>query len=337
LESPASKPLTGNDLVAATRPFAKEKRAHSWFHLATTFALLISLLGCAAYLPWSLWPLRVFAGLAGALVMVRAFIIYHDFQHGAILRGSLLAKAVLYPFGMLFFMGPKYWRETHNFHHAHVSTFSHSAPGSFPILTVEMYRKSTWGQRLNYAIMRHPLTILLAYITVFLFSHGIEPFVKQPLKHWSAGVALLVHGGLIATLWLTGGWDAALLGFILPYAFSAALGAYMFYAQHNFRGVKVLGEQEWSVTEAALKSSSYMKLPRILDWLTGSIGFHHIHHVNSTIPFYRLREAMAAIPELQQPLVTTLRPSDVIHSLRLKVWDPAQSRMISFREARRAA
>ncbi len=80
-----------------------------------------------------------------------------------------------------------------------------------------------------------------------------------------------------------------------------------------------------------------MKLPRILDWLTGSIGFHHIHHVNSTIPFYRLREAMAAIPELQQPLVTTLRPSDVIHSLRLKVWDPAQSRMISFREARRAA
>lgn len=327
--------LTGNDLVAATRPFARERRALSWFHLVTTFMLLIGLLGSAAYLPWL--PVRIAAGFAGALVMVRAFIIYHDFQHGAILRGSTLAKLVLYPFGMLFFMGPKYWRETHNFHHAHVSTFSHSAPGSFPILTVEMYRKSTWGERLNYRIMRHPLTLLLAYVTVFLFSHGIEPFLKHPLKHWAAGAAILVHGGLIAALWLTGGADAALLGFIAPYTFSAALGAYMFYAQHNFRGVKVLDESEWSVSAAALQSSSYMKLPRILDWLTGSIGFHHIHHVNSTIPFYRLRETMAAIPELQHPKITTLRPGDVIHSLGLKLWDPARDRMVSFREARRAA
>lgn len=134
--------------------------------------------------------------------------------------------------------------------------------------------------------------------------------MKHPLKHWAAGAAMLVHGGLIAALWFAGGADAALLGFIAPYTFSAALGAYMFYAQHNFRGVKVLDEKDWSVTDAALKSSSYMKLPRILDWMTGSIGFHHIHHVNSTIPFYRLREAMAAIPELQKPLVTTLKPSD---------------------------
>lgn len=92
--------LTGNDLVAATRPFAREKRALSWFHLITTFTLLIGLLGSAAFLPWL--PVRIATGFVGALVMVRAFIIYHDFQHGAILRGSTLAKLVLYPFGMLF-------------------------------------------------------------------------------------------------------------------------------------------------------------------------------------------------------------------------------------------
>ena len=97
-------------------------------------------------------------------------------------------------------------------------------------------------------------------------------------------------------------------------------------------GVKVLGEKEWSVTEAALKSSSYMKLPRILDWLTGSIGFHHIHHVNSTIPFYRLREAMAAIPELQSPGTTTLRPSDIVKCFSLKLWDPNLGKMVGYPE-----
>ena len=110
------------------------------------------------------------------------------------------------------------------------------------------------------------------------------------------------------------------------------LGSYLFYAQHNFPGVLFRKNVEWSYTSAALESSSFMKLNPFMQWVTANIGFHHIHHLNSKIPFYRLPEAMAAIPELQKAKVTTLKPSDIVACLHLKVWDAESNRMIGFDE-----
>src|SRR5690606_10623793 len=155
-------------------------------------------------------------------------------------------------------------------------------------------------------------------------------------KHWTSGASILMHVGLIAALWIIGGPWTAFFAFWLPYALAAILGAYLFYAQHNFPGMEVLPPEEWNRTEAAMRSTSYMRMNPFLAWCTGQIAFHHVHHPNSAIPFYRLKEAMRAIPELQSPRVTTLRPRDIRACFKLKLWDDRQKRMVSFKEARAA-
>ena len=133
------------------------------------------------------------------------------------------------------------------------------------------------------------------------------------------------------TLFMTGGWTALVLGQLLPHFVMDALGSYLFYAQHNFPGVSFADKDGWTYEKAALESSIYMKMNPVLAWFTANIGYHHIHHLNHRIPFYRLPEVLAAIPELQAPKTTTLRPSDIVRCLKLKVWDVAQQRMVGVR------
>ena len=127
----------------------------------------------------------------------------------------------------------------------------------------------------------------------------------------------------------------AFFSFLLPFAIAAASGAYLFFVQHNFVGLHILPVEEWSHFRAALESSSYLRLGPIMNWFTGNIGYHHVHHLNSLIPCYRLPEAMAAIPELQSPVVTTLRPRDMITCLRLSLWDVPSQRLVTYPEGRR--
>jgi omega-6 fatty acid desaturase (delta-12 desaturase) len=322
----------GRDVIAATRPFASEQRGKSWWAFWTTFTILIGLLTIAAISPW--WPMQVAFSLMGSLVMVRGFILFHDYKHGAILRGSRFAKYVLHIYGMIFLSGPSYWRETHNYHHANVSTIEGSSVGSIPIMTARMWREAKPMQRFHYRIARSPLTLLFAYITVFLISNSTEAFIRNPRKNWGAGASVLVHAGLIAGLWLLGGFWTAFYCFLLPYPIAACLGAYLFYVQHNFRGMQILPADKWSIYEASMKSTSFLKTNRVLDWCFGSIGYHHVHHINAAIPFYRLREAMEAIPALQNVTVTTLKPRDVWDSLRQKIWDEDQNKMLTWKEAK---
>ncbi|MCA8913302.1 MAG: fatty acid desaturase, partial [Planctomycetes bacterium] len=222
--------LSERELLAATRPYASETKWKSWWHVGSTLGVITGILTLAAVAPW--WWLQLLASLIGSLVMVRGFILFHDFAHGAILRNSRLARVLLSAYSMLFMAGVSYWREAHNFHHAHISDMRESPQGSIPIMTLEQWEKATPVQRLYYRVNRNPLTLLLAYITVFLFSNTLEPFFRNPVKHWTSGASVLVHGGLIALLWVVGGPMTALFAFILPYSVAASLGAYLFYAQH---------------------------------------------------------------------------------------------------------
>ncbi|MCA8916894.1 MAG: fatty acid desaturase [Planctomycetes bacterium] len=330
----ATPVLSERDLLAATRPYTVESKWKSWWHVGSTLGVITGVLTLAAIAPW--WWLQLLASLLGALVMVRGFILFHDFAHGAILRKSKFARVILSLYSMIFLAGVSYWREAHNFHHAHVSEVDKSSQGSFPIMTLEQWKTASPMQRLYYRVNRNPLTMVLAYVTVFLFSNTLEPFFRNPIKHWTSGVSVLVHAGLIALLWWVGGPWTAFFAFWLPYSIAAMLGAYLFYAQHNFPEMEVLPPGEWTRAEASLRSTSFMRLNRFLDWCTGSIGYHHVHHLNSTIPFYRLREAMEGIPQLQHAHVTTLRPTDIWRCMRLKLWDEVDRRMLSWREARAA-
>jgi omega-6 fatty acid desaturase (delta-12 desaturase) len=325
---------SGKALHDATRPFAEEFPARSWWYVLSTLVLVGTSLAIAGRAPWL--PVRLAASILGAMLMVRAFILYHDYMHGALLRGSRLAKALFYTYGVLSLTPPHSWRSSHNYHHANVGTIIGSHIGSFPILTTDMWRKASRWERLEYRVSRSPVTLLSSYVTIFAANICLLPFLKNPRAHWDSVVSLLVHGGLAAVLWVFAGFQVAFLAFLLPSALATAFGGFVFYAQHNFKGMHVLAPAEWTYYEAALRSSSYLELGPAMDWLTGNIGYHHVHHLNPLIPFYRLPEAMDAIPELQTPVVVKLRPRDVLDCFRLALWDPERERMVSFREARAA-
>ncbi len=318
----------GRDLIEATKAFAPEDRLRSWWYVLSTTAAMI---GCYA-IAWQsfIWPVRLaFAVLAG-LVTVREFILYHDYLHGALLRGSQLAKAILYPVGIFVMTPPRVWRETHNYHHAHTAQLVGSNIGSYATMTVAQWREATPAQRRHYKLVRHPLTVLFAYFTAFMLDMCLMSFLRSPRKRWDSLLALLVNWALTALILWKFGAAVFFFGFFLPLFVAMATGAYLFYAQHNFEGLEIQPREQWAYDRAALHSSSYMPTGQVLQWLTGNIGFHHVHHLNPTIPFYRLPEAMAAIPELQQASATRLTPKDIAANFRMKLWDPDQQRMVGF-------
>jgi omega-6 fatty acid desaturase (delta-12 desaturase) len=324
----------GRELLAATTPFAQESRNKSWWHVGTTFGLMIAVLGGAGIAPW--WPLRLLLSLLGGLLMVRAFITYHDFMHGAILRDSRLAGFLFHTYAAFGLTPPNSWKKSHNYHHGHVGQISHASIGAFPLITTSMWQEASKSERARYRLMRHPLIVLTGYLTIFAINVCLLPLTRSPAKNWDSLLSLLAHGGLIAVLWFYGGFYTAFFVVLLPMTVACALGSYLFFAQHSFKRMHIISPEAWTFYRAALESSSYMRLNRVLQWFTGNIGYHHIHHLNVRIPFYRLPEAMAAIPELQSPIVTSLAIRDVIDCFQSCLWDEDLQRMVSYREAKSA-
>lgn len=317
----------GSDLIKSTKPFAMEVRWLSWWHLGSTLAALVACLVAASLsLPW---PLRCVASVLAGLVLVRVFVMYHDYQHGTILRGSVLARALMTACGILTLNPPSVWRRSHDHHHKHNSKSSSSGIGSYPVMTTREYASASLWERVRYALARHPATMLCGYATMFWYGMCLRPLTTDPKRHLDASIYLVVHGGLAMAL----AWLAPLVflyAFILPLAVAGALGAYLFYAQHNFPGVTLRFGGDWSYAAAALESSSYIRMGALMRWFTGNIGYHHIHHLNAHIPFYRLPEVMNAMEELRSPRTSSLSPAAIWGCLRLKLWDPDQGRMVSF-------
>lgn len=321
-------PMHDRELINATRPFAEESAWLSTFHVVTSFALLFSLLAGAALLP-SL-PARLLCSIFAGFTTVRVFILYHDHLHGSLLRKSKWAKGILSLFGVWVMAPPSVWKQTHNYHHAHTAQIIGSHVGSYPMMTVDMWHRATFVQRTMYRMARHPLNIALGYFTIFAFGMCVASFLRSPKRCWDSLVALMAQVAVVAALWTYFGWQTAVLVNVLPLMVACASGSYLFYAQHNFPELSLAPREEWTFTKAALESSSYMKTGPIVAFFTGNIGYHHVHHLNPSIPFYRLPEAMRAIPELQYPRVTTLHPKDVWAGFRLKLWDPASGRMVPY-------
>ncbi len=323
----------GRDLIKATVPFTEPSTSVSWRHVGPTFALLLLALVGAGVIPW--WPLRLLFSALAAMLMVRAFITYHDYMHRAILVRSRLAWILFRVYAALALTPPRSWKTSHNYHHGHVGQISLASVGAFPIMTTRMWQEASRATRTSYRIIRHPLTVLTGYVTIFFLNVTLLPFLKEPARHWDSLLALASHAALIATLWIMGGFDTAFFVVLLPMTIGSAFGSYLFFAQHSFRRMHILPEEAWTYYRAAMESSSYMQLNKVMQWFTGNIGFHHIHHLNVRIPFYRLPEAMAAIPELQSPITTTLSPRDIRDCFRCCLWDEDRQRVVTYREASR--
>jgi omega-6 fatty acid desaturase (delta-12 desaturase) len=317
---------TGKELILATKPYAVDFPARSWAYLLSTATL------SATAIAGTLWKhhpaIQVMSSFLAGLFFLRFFVIYHDQQHEAILRGSRVAEGLMRVFGILILSPSSVWRSSHNHHHNHNSQLRGSHIGSFPIMTKAQYSKASRGTRFEYLFMRHPLTILFGYIFIFLYGMCLYPAVTKLREHYECLIAVVVHALLgLAITWFLG-WQALLLTLVIPHFVASAIGSYLFYAQHNFPGVTFNDKAGWSYEKAALDSSSFLKTGPVVAWFTANIGYHHIHHLNSRIPFYRLPEAYRAMPELRQARSTSLHPRDIFRCLRLKVWCVESQRMV---------
>lgn len=327
----ADERRAGAALVRATKPFSEEDPATTWRLFATTTAIMLALLATALFAP--LWPLQLLAGVIAGGVWVRLFIFYHDYLHGAIFRGSTLGKAAMYVVGWGVLSPPPVWQQTHDYHHQNNAKMLGAAIGSYPTVSIAIWKRMTPSQKFWYAFARNPLTMLFGYFTIFMAGMCVSAFLREPKVHWQGPASLLVHLANIAVVGWFLGPVSAFAAVILPLFVACALGSYLFYAQHNFPGVELRSREEWTYHHAALKSSSMFDMPGWLHWFTGNIGYHHVHHLNHKIPFYRLPEAMAAIPELQQPGRTSWRPADIAACLRLKLWDTTGQQMVGWDRA----
>ena len=323
---------TGNELMQATKPFAVEDRAKTWRLLLVTVLVLTAFTAGALFVPW--WWAQLLSGFLLGLTSIRLFIFYHDYLHGAILRKSKLGDRVMSLVGFYMLAVRSVWRETHNYHHKNNAKMLGSAIGSFPVVTVGMWRGLDPTRRKFYRAIRHPFAIFGGYLTVFLIGMTFSPFKRDAKKHWGGPVAVVVHLGAILLIGLTVGWVAAVATVVLPATVAFGVGSYLFYAQHNFPDMQLRGRREWDYTFAAVRSSSMFDMGPIMHWFTGNIGYHHVHHLNHRIPFYNLPAAMDAIPELQDPGRTSWRWKDIKATLALSVWDPDAGRMMTWAELR---
>ncbi len=326
-----SRPMSKEDraLVRASQAFASEDLRISWWVTLSTFSLLIASDAAALFLPTG--PFRAAATLLTALLLARTFILYHDHMHGALLGDSRPARALLTVFGYLMMTPPAVWRYTHNYHHAHHGKELWSDVGTFPIRTAREWKALPPRQKLKYRIQRHPLAMMLGAFTIFTFKLNLFWGVQEPRKFWTSFAAVGLNWALHIAILSMAGWEIWLFGFAGPLAIAMGLGAFLFYSQHSFPDARYPTEpEEWSYVGAALRGSSFMDVSRVMHWFTGNIGYHHVHHLNPRIPFYRLPEAMSALPELQNPGRSGLKPSRVLECLRIDLWDPDRGRMIRF-------
>jgi acyl-lipid omega-6 desaturase (Delta-12 desaturase) len=275
---------------------------------------------------------KILTSVICALFYVRMFTIYHDYQHHAILQSSVTASLLMKAFGIFILAPQNIWKRSHDHHHTHNSKLTIHGIGSYPTICKSRYMTLTKKEKLTYLVNRHPLTIIFGYFTLFLYWLNIKSFVQSPAKHLDSLLALVLHVAASYYIYTTFGASVYWIAWFMPFFLAFAMGSYLFYCQHNFPGAVFAEKEDWRYEEAALNSTSFMVMNPVMQWFTGNIGYHHVHHLNSKIPFYRLPEAMAGIPELHHPPTTSWNPIEMWRCFRLKMWDAEAKQMITLRE-----
>ena len=288
---------------------------------------------------WSLevsyWLTLVLAVFAAAFLM-RLFMIQHDCGHGSFFRSQTLANAVGFIIGVLTLTPYHYWRKTHAIHHAHSGDLDLRSFGEIQTLTIDEYEALPPLKRLGYRVYRNPFVLFGPGAAFqFLIKHRYPWDVPREWKRewrsvWWTNLALVV---VVAAAWLTIGLERFLLVQVPITLFACAMGVWLFYVQHQYEDAYWHRHVDWNYYDAALHGSSHLVLPKPLQWVTANIGLHHVHHLNSRIPNYRLQECHDENPELHEALRMTIR--DGLKTLPLALWDEPRNQLISFREYHR--
>jgi acyl-lipid omega-6 desaturase (Delta-12 desaturase) len=285
-------------------------------------------------LGWSYW-ITLLLVLPAAGLLIRTFIIMHDCAHGSFFRSKRANTIVGWITGVLTVTPFAQWRHSHALHHASSGDLERRGNGDVDTLTVREYAKlSRWG-RLKYRIVRNPVILFGIGPIHFMIANRIppkgSPFTDKAVRGvWTTNLALAaVVVGVSA--WL--GWHVLLLTYLPAMYVAAAGGIWLFYVQHQFEDTYWKDHGEWDYATAAIRGASYFRLPKVLDWFTGSIGLHHVHHLGPRIPNYRLQQAHDDNPMFHD--VTTLTIGSSLRTLRLALWDEDGEELVSFGEAKR--
>ena len=262
-----------------------------------------------------------------AFLLVRLFIIQHDCGHGAFFRSSRAADIL----GVLTLTPYHYWKKTHAMHHATSGNLEHRGFGDIDTLTVDEYLARSRWERFKYRVYRHPAVLFgVGAVLHFFVRHRLPTIVPRTWTRERRSI-LWTDVGLAGFVVLMGtlvGFRAFLLVQLPVALLSCSIGVWLFYVQHQFEPTYWEHDEHWAYDAAALEGSSYYRLPKLLQWATGNIGLHHIHHLNARIPNYRLQQVLDTYPELQRVATLTLKES--FRCVRLVLWDERARKLVPF-------
>jgi omega-6 fatty acid desaturase (delta-12 desaturase) len=318
-------------LFAALLRYREPDQARALFELCVTLLSLVTLWGLMwLSLGFGYW-LTLLLAIPAAGFLVRLFLIQHDCGHGAFFSGRAVNDWVGRALGVLTFTPYDYWKRNHAIHHATSNNLDRRGIGDIETLTVEEYRARSLPGRISYRLYRNAI-VMFAFGAPYVFLLKQRLPFYQMRSGWRPWVSTMVTNAAIALgamvmIWLVGA--GPFLAVHLPIMLLAAsMGVWLFYVQHQFEGVVWTRNDSWVLQEAALSGSSYYDLPGVLRWFTANIGIHHVHHLNSRIPYYRLQEVLRDHPELKQVGRLTLRES--LRTVRLTLWCESRRKLVSF-------
>ncbi|TFE01807.1 fatty acid desaturase [Jeotgalibacillus sp. R-1-5s-1] len=272
-------------------------------------------------------------GIIAAGFVVRIFIIFHDCCHGSFFKNKKLNNLVGTITGIITMFPYEKWKREHSIHHATSGNLDKRGTGDIWIMTVEEYKKASWKERLSYRLYRNPLVMFgLGPVYLFLVTNRMnrsDARKKERKNTYLTNVSIVV---LYTLMILLVGWEAFLLVHGPIMFVSGMLGIWLFYVQHQFEDSYFEDESEWDYVKAAVDGSSYYKLPKVLQWVTGNIGYHHVHHLSPRVPNYHLEKAHESTPPLQKATTITMKSS--LESIRFRLYDETRKTFVSFNEVK---
>lgn len=324
-------------LMKELAPYREPSSARSLFELAVTavpFLLTWFVIWAAVHTGYWIGLLLI---VPAAGFLVRLFLIQHDCGHGSFFSHRPTNDWVGRVLGVLTLTPYDYWRHSHALHHASSGNLDHRGIGDIDTLTVDEFQARTPWRRRLYRLYRHPIVMFgIGPAYLFLLRHRLPMGLMR--SGWRPWVSAMATNAAIAILVAVAIWLVGIGPFLLVHLpitlLAAAIGVWLFYVQHQFEDTFWDHDGDWSFHEAALHGSSHYDLPPVLRWFTANIGVHHVHHLSSRIPYYRLPEVLRDRPELHD--VGRLTLLDSLRSVRLVLWDEKKRRLVTFREALQA-
>lgn len=321
-------------LVSELKPFTQVHTGRSIWELAVTLAPFFGLMLAMLWLVSAGYLIALALVPVAGLLLLRTFIIQHDCGHGAFLNKRVSNDTLGRALGVLTFTPYDCWRRSHTLHHATTGNLDARGFGDVDTLTVREFQSRGRFQRLMYRVYRHPIVLFgVGPAYLFLLRHRLPiGLMREGVQYWVSALSTnLAIAGILAVLMAVFGIGTTVMVILPTLLVAATTGVWLFYVQHQFEQAHWDKGEDWSFHEAALNGSSHLDLPQPLRWFTGNIGIHHVHHLASRIPFYRLPSVLAAYPQLRN--LNRLTVPQTFKPITLTLWDEDKRRLVSFREA----